>query len=339
MAPAMKKDLTRLFIAVSAFIILGFLVFLFNQTAQLVSSARVIHPIFGQVTLFILLLFYALAIAVPILLFVRLPRSLRPPAPGEETRYQDFLERLKKRLAANPQLQALKQPLQTEADLQSALKVIGEKAQSIVTGTAKTVFVTTAVSQNGRLDGFMVLAAQTRMVWQIAHLYQQRPSLRDLAYLYANIAAAVFLVSELDDLDLAEQLEPIVTSVFGGSVTGFVPGLGVIAQVITNSLIDGAASAFLTLRVGIIARNYCGALSMPDRRATRKKATAEAAALLGPVIYDSAKRVSLAMWEAAKKAGVAATKQTGRKIAGRTKALWAAVRGPEGPETTSEQNL
>ncbi|MBI5586089.1 MAG: hypothetical protein HY892_19940, partial [Deltaproteobacteria bacterium] len=146
-----------------------------------------------------------------------------------------------------------------------------------------------------------------------------------LAFLYTNIAATVFLVSELDDLDLAEQLEPIAASVLGGSVTGVVPGLSVIAQVITNSLIDGAASAFLTLRVGIITRNYCGALSLPDRRTTRKKATAEAAALLGSVIYDSSKRVSLAMWEASKKAGLSAAKQTGKKISGRTKALWAAA--------------
>lgn len=323
----LKKDLTRLLIAVSVLFILGFLVLIINQTVQVVSAARSVHPAFGLWTLIVLLAIYTLALAVPVLLFLRLPQSLLPPAPGDAARHREFLERLKKRLAANPQLRALNLPFQTEADLESALKVLGEKAQITITTTAKTVFVTTAISQNGRLDGLLVLAAQTRMIWQIAHLYQQRPSLKDLAYLYANVAAAVFLISELDDLDLAEQLEPIAASVLGGSVTGVVPGLGVMAQVITNSLIDGAASAFLTLRVGILARNYCGALSRPEPRAARKKATTAAASLLGTVILDSAKRVSLAMWAAGRKAGVAATRQTGQKIADHTRSLWDAVTG------------
>jgi hypothetical protein len=111
------------------------------------------------------------------------------------------------------------------------------------------------------------------------------------------------------------------------------------AQVITNSLIDGAASAFLTLRVGILARNYCGALSRPDRRSARKKATMEAASLLGTVIIDSARRVSLAMWEAGRKAGVEATRQTGQKIADRTKSLWGAVVGRDRPERAPEEKL
>jgi hypothetical protein len=335
----MKRDFTRLLIAVSAFLLLGFLVLVINQTVQVVSAAQAVHPTIGFITLGVLLLLYTLVAAVPILLFLRLPKSLRPPPPGEPARYQEFLERLKKRLAANPHLRALNHPLQTEAELESAFRILGVKAQALITSTAKTVFVTTAVSQNGRLDGFMVLAAQTRLIWQIAHLYQQRPSPRDLVYLYTNVAAAVFLVGELDDLDLAEQLEPIAAAVFGGSVTGVVPGLGVIAQVITNSLIDGAASAFLTLRVGIIARNYCGALSRPDRRAARKKATGEAASLLAAVVVDSAKGVSLAMWEAARKAGIAATKQTGQKIASRSKAWWSALIHREEPDKAPGENL
>lgn len=282
----MKKDIARLLIALSALLLLGLVVFLINQTAQLVSLAQAVDPTFGRVTLWALLLLYLVIIAVPLALFIRLPKPLLPPEPEDVDRYPEYLSRLKKRLAANPHLVEGNPPLQTQADLESALGLLGMKAQTIISTTAKTIFVTTAISQNGRLDGIMVLAAHSRMVWQIAHLYNQRPSLRELTYLYANIAATTFLVSELDDINIAEQLEPIATSVLGGSVTGFIPGMGVIASLITNSLIDGAASAFLTLRVGIIARNYCGALSVLDRRSTRKKATAEAASLLGSVIVD-----------------------------------------------------
>jgi hypothetical protein len=34
---------------------------------------------------------------------------------------------------------------------------------------------TTAISQNGVLDGFFVLASLSRIVWRISHIYNQKP--------------------------------------------------------------------------------------------------------------------------------------------------------------------
>ena len=87
------------------------------------------------------------------------------------------------------------------ASIESALKVPDAKADDIIKRTASTLFVTTAVSQNGRLDALMVLADQTRLIWQVAHIYNQRPTLRDFGRLYANVGATLFAASELEDLD------------------------------------------------------------------------------------------------------------------------------------------
>jgi hypothetical protein len=67
-----------------------------------------------------------------------------------------------------------------------------------------------------------------------------------------------------------------------------------------NSIVTGTANAFLTLRVGIIAKRYCGALVLPERRTVRRLAVAQAAQMLGTIARDGARRVGGAFWAAAK---------------------------------------
>ena len=81
-----------------------------------------------------------------------------------------------KRLASNPQVRlASIQPIDRRG-VDDALRLLDEDATRVVRQMASTVFLTTAVSQSGRLDVLLVLMAQSRMIWRIAHLYYQRPS-------------------------------------------------------------------------------------------------------------------------------------------------------------------
>jgi Domain of unknown function (DUF697) len=165
------------------------------------------------------------------------------------------------------------------------------------------VFLSTAISQNGRLDALMVLVTQTRLVWRLAHFYYQRPSLRDLVHLYANVGATVFLVSELEDLDIEHQVEPVIASALAGSAASLVPGASLLAGVITQAILDGAANAFLTLRIGVLCQRYCGSLTAVDRRGLRRSASVTAARMLGAVVSASAGTVSRAVLRAARRAG------------------------------------
>ena len=64
-----------------------------------------------------------------------------------------------------------------------------------------------------------------------------------------------------------------------------------------NSLLSGSANAFLTLRVGIIAKDYCGSLVAEPRTQVRRAATAQAARLLSGIVKDSGTRVREAIWK------------------------------------------
>ncbi len=160
---------------------------------------------------------------------------------------------------------------------------------------ASTVFLTTAVSQSGRLDVLLVLMAQSRMIWRIAHLYYQRPSLRELMHLYSNVAATAFVAGELDDLELHQMIQPVAAGSLG-AVTGAIPGFQVMTTIMVNSLLSGSANAFLTLRVGLIAKGYCGSLVAQPRAKLRRSATTEAARLLTGIVKESGARVRDAIW-------------------------------------------
>ena len=82
------------------------------------------------------------------------------------------------------------------------MDVLDARAEDIIKDTASQVFISTAVSQNGNLDAILVLSAQSRMVWQVAHVYYQRPALREMAQLYANVIPTAFFASKLDDIDI-----------------------------------------------------------------------------------------------------------------------------------------
>jgi uncharacterized membrane protein YcjF (UPF0283 family) len=180
-----------------------------------------------------------------------------PPASEDSPEFTRYLESLKKRLRSNTRLKNF--DLSNRERIEDALTLLGKQADDIIQKTASTVFMSTAISQSGRLDAFLVLSAQSRMVWQIAHLHYQRPTLRDLIYLYANVAATAFMASELDDIDLNEQVQPVLSSTLG-AMAGSVPGLQLAASLLVTSVLTGTANAFLSLRVGIIAKRYCGSI-------------------------------------------------------------------------------
>jgi hypothetical protein len=189
--------------------------------------------------------------------------------------------------------------LSNRQDVEQALSILGKKSDEIIRQTASTVFISTAISQSGRLDAFLVLSAQSRMIWRIARLYYQRPTLRDLIQLYANVAGTAFLAGEFEDIDISEQVEPVLSSTLGAlAVT--IPGVQLAASILVNSVLTGTANAFLTLRVGIIAKRYCGSLVLAEKRTLRRTASAEAAKLLGSIVRQGTTKLSKALWKVSK---------------------------------------
>jgi len=288
----MNRTSKRVVLLGGAAVALCFLVFLVNQTAQVVQLAGAVHPTLGAVVLWTLLAAYAGMAMVPLIMILRLPPRLSPPATMDAPEFPGHVDALRRRLRVNPHVS--NRPLNTVEDVQAALHELDARADEITRRAASAVFVSTAISQSGSLDGLLVLAAESRMVWQIAHLYWQRPTLRDLGSLYINVAGTAFVAVGIEDADLGEQIAPLVTAAVGGSV-GAIPGFQTIASVLTTSLLTGSANAYLTLRVGVITRRYCSSLVTLDRRTVRRAAAVEAAGMLASVAQENVTRITKAV--------------------------------------------
>ncbi len=297
----MKKQLKQLTLILSIIFVVFFIVFIINQTAAVVELANNLNPIVGKIVFYALILIFTFLFIIPIIIYFRMPPAIRIPDSDDPKEIELYITRLRSRLKKNSNLSQESNSLENKTDIENALKVLDDKANELIKASSHTVFLTTAISQNGRLDAFVVLIAQTRLIWNIAHIYNQRPSLRELVNLYSNVAVTTFLVSEIEDIDISAHVEPVIRSVLGGAVTGAIPGVNVVAGLVTNSIFEGTANAFLMLRVGIITRKYYSSMSSSSRGVLRRSASIEAASLLGNIVVESSRSVTDAIWQAAKK--------------------------------------
>jgi Domain of unknown function (DUF697) len=222
----MTTTIRRIALLFALFIIVVFAVFLFNQTAQIVQSARAVDVTFGNGVMWALIFTYCLLLVTPLVLWFKVPKRMLPPAVAEGAEYERFMADFRKHLSRNSRLSGTS--LSTPEDVHSAVRLLDKQADEIVASAASAVFLSTAVLQSGRLDMLVVLAAQTRLVWRIAHVYYQRPSLRDFVQLYANVASTAFIAAGIEDVDV----DVVVGTVFGSTVAA-IPGMHSVCLITT----------------------------------------------------------------------------------------------------------
>jgi len=308
----------RIVFVVVAVITASVLALIIAGVASLISLADRIHPVAGSVVFWTIVLATGFFTLYCVIAYARLPAALIPPAETSGPKHEAYLQALRARLAGNPRTQGL--PLVTLAEIEAAVGQLSNEADKVVRRTASTVFLSTALMQNGRLDGLVVLFTQIQMVNRVARVYVQRPSPRELIRLYANVAGTALIASGLESLDLGEMIAPLATSVVP-AIKGGIPGLSGISALLVRCISNGAANAFLTLRVGEVARRYCALTSRCSRDAIRKSATAAAVHHLGRIVRENGALVVRKIWEAARDSGVSKVED----IAGATRDLFTRI--------------
>ncbi len=154
-----------------------------------------------------------------------------------------------------------------------------DRMDAIVRKHARQVFVSTALSQNGRLDAALVIMINFRMLKEIIRAYGYRPTFRHLVKMYTQVLAAALIADGIEDIEFAEVF-PVLSKGF----LGVIPGFGLLS----SSLLQGTGNAFLTLRVGIIMRNYyITAGSGFSRREARRAAIKPALKQLRLIVKES----------------------------------------------------
>lgn len=289
---------------------------------SLISLADRIHPIAGNMVFWIVVLSAAFAALYGLIAYAKLPNALIPPEATSGPEHEKYLEALRARIASNPRTRGLS--VATEEEIESAIEILSAEADNVVRKTASTVFLSTALMQNGRLDALILLFTQIQMVTRVARVYVQRPSPREMARLYANVAGTAFIASGLESLDLGEMVAPLATSVVP-ALKGGIPGLAGISALLVKCVSNGAANAFLTLRVGEVTRRYCELTSRSSPELIRKSATTAAVQHLGRIVRENGALVVRKIWESTGRALIDSGVSKAEDIATATRDLFGRI--------------
>ena len=321
-AAAQNPGVRKMIIVLAVTITVCLVSLIVAGATSLISLADRIHPVAGTIVFWAVCLtagFFALYCAIA---YARLPAALVPPEEDSGPKHDAYLQSLRVRLAANPRTRDL--PLVTKEEIEKAVGHLSAQADLVVRRTASTVFLSTALMQNGRLDGLIVLFTQIQMVGRIARIYVQRPSPRELTRLYANVAGTAFIASGLESLDLGEMVAPLAVSVVP-ALKGGIPGLSGISALLVKCVSNGAANAFLTLRVGEVARRYCELTSQCPPELIRKSATAAAVQHLGRIVRENGALVVKKIWASTGRALIDGGVSKAEDIAGATRDLFGRI--------------
>ena len=276
-----------------------------TQVVRIYQWGAYAHPILGYLLAGLLTLSIAGILIIPWSLIMRLPKAL--PQPTTEAEYAAYRLQMQKRLLRHRGLKDAgftTAELQTDAGYERAMSHLHQQAHTILEKTARHTFLVTSISQNGKLDGLAVLVTQIRMIYQIASIYHQRPPMAELTKLYVNIAGTTLLAAEVDDLDITHQVEPLVNAMMKNSATKSIPWAGGIAQTVMDSLLEGTINAFFTLRVGVLAQQYCAPSQPIHRKVLRKNAYKVAAGMLGKLVMKTSGEVVNAILKTLKQGGI-----------------------------------
>ena len=280
----MKRNLLLIigvFIGVLVILLMG------NVITVAEKLGEICHTVYAEYA------FYAL-IFILVLIFVIVPIIKVHAAPefpamgiGDETSDIKRLRTFAKRLASscgyieNEEVraghqQALKAELEACGNDFEALKAVIDREVSLrfngskemeISGVnarmkewAKSVFMITAVSQNNLVDTTVVLVMNYRQIEDLVLATGFRPSRAQMFRIYANI-----LTTTLVSYCTSEVLSDLAgeTTLAGALSNLKIPG------VITESAVQGAVNALLTLRIGYVTRTFL--MEGPDALAGRKR--------------------------------------------------------------------
>ena len=228
----------------------------------------------------------------------RLLEGLERYATSREELVQIISEELKLRIEGGE----LKETSGPRIEDMYSVRIIGINRRIIE--WAKSVFMITAISQNGKLDTVSVLYMNYKMIEDVIVASGFRPTRQQLFRQYVNILVTslmTFVVSEVfkdmgsvapfgsladqssdaaSDIDISDasvdaadvDLDDIGDTVSGD--TGFLSILSnvKIPGVVIGSICDGIVNSLMTLRIGYVTRNYLidGMNSLNGIKAKRK---------------------------------------------------------------------
>ncbi len=304
----MKKLQAKILILVTFLILLSVIVFMVNHIVALAHLLTNINPLLGTISLWLLLGLMCLCTFYLIAAYFLRHKSLVLPANPTLEQEQLYLANLIKRLDSNKELVNRGVRVHTSDDIARVITLLDCLADDEIRQVARRVFVSTSISQNGRLDSIIVFYQIARLIWKISTIYDQRPNPYELWKIYCNILTTSMISYGIEQVDLTDQIGSIISPLFANSILDHVPVVKTFTKVFTHAILSGSANAGLVCRVGIVSRNYMGLKTQVDYHA-QLRPTVEATRMLNSISSESVQKVLAALVDSIKDITAQGTKK------------------------------
>lgn len=241
--------------------------------------------------------FYAVSFLLVYLLIIRpvhiifFSPSFSVETTLDQTSRRNYLtyRRVSKRLIerddiSDEEKEKLKEAMSDPQKLNEALNhvfnhAIKKSMNKTIKRNAKTVMISTAISQNGRLDFFTVVVVNLKMIKELVVMCGFRPSFKHLAKLTINVFTTALIAEGLENMDMNEVLPQSTLNTIGE-----LP----LIRPLVSSVTQGVSNALLTLRIGIVTRKYLFSDAKDiTKEQIRRTALLEAAKLTPVVLADA----------------------------------------------------
>ncbi len=286
-----QKDSTRLFwyLVATGFSLL-FILILISSILDVGERLRGIHAYVEYAFYGLSVLLIYLLILRPIhIIFFSPSFSVETTIDADKTVNFGLYKRVAKRLISGGLLKEedvarLNDAMASASALREALNhvfqtQVKKKMNEVIRKHAKTVMVSTAISQNGRLDFFTVIVVNLKMIKELVVMCGFRPSFKNLSKLSINVFTTALIAEGLENLDFNEILPTSTVNTLGE-----IP----FAKPLLSSVTQGISNGLLTLRIGIVTRKYLFSdANEITKEQIRRTALLEAAKLMPLVVADA----------------------------------------------------
>ena len=141
---------------------------------------------------------------------------------------------------------------------------IKKEIRRIIVRNAKAVMLSTAISQNSKLDMYSVISLNLKMIKEIVMVSGFRPNMKNLSKLTIKVASTALIAEGIESL----QIEDVLPTSTINSISN-IPLL----KPVLSSVVSGMTNALMTIRIGLVCRGY---LFTDSKNATKAQIRTEA---------------------------------------------------------------
>lgn len=236
---------------VIGFVSLAALYFIGREFLLLYVKLKEVHPIVAVAFFLIIGLFLMFFAVIPVARIIVLPQFEGPA----KTRWHEkrLIKKRLKKFRKNSFLKksgyGFSQIGDDAEEYNKIIRVFDPEIANIRKRYIRNLFLSTAIAQNGFVDGVLILSFNLRVIKEIFILYGGRATYKDIWVIAKNVYYSIAIGG-------SEGVEFVTEELFeklGSSTVKSIPFLGKVMSSIT----DGYVNAMLLARVAIITENYC----------------------------------------------------------------------------------